>query len=100
LSCAQGKDEKLAHQLPHSHVNPKRTATNVTLLCAVVLPQARAEEDAERHAGVSGLLAKAAAVRAEDAFKSAAAAEVFGSMSGSGMGLDARINSRRHYNQR
>jgi hypothetical protein len=64
------------------------------------LAKAHAEEDAERHAGVSGLLAKAAAVRAEDAFKSAAAAEVFGSMSGSGMGLDARINSRRHYNQR
>jgi hypothetical protein len=50
---------------------------------------------------VSGLLAKAAAVRAEDAFKSAAAAEVFGSMSAAGgMGLDARVNSRRHYNQR
>lgn len=65
-----------------------------------VLLQARADEDAERQAGVSGLLAKAAAVRAEDAFKSAAAAEVFGSISGGGMGLDARINSRRHYNQR
>lgn len=67
-------------------------------LCCLL--QARAEEDAERRAGVSGLLAKAAAVRAEDAFKSAAAAEVFGSMAGGGMGLDARINSRRHYNQR
>lgn len=69
------------------------------VVCCAVL-QARAEEDAERQAGVSRLLAKAAAVRAEDAFKSAAAAEVFGSMSaGGGMGLDARINSRRHYNQ-
>jgi hypothetical protein len=75
------------------------------MLCCVVLcripSQAREEEDAERRAGVSGLLAKAAAVRAEDAFKSAAAAEVFGSMSAAGgMGLDARVNSRRHYNQR
>lgn len=50
---------------------------------------------------MSALLAKAAAARGqEDAFKSAAAAEVFGSMAGGGMGLDARINSRRHYNQR
>ena len=77
-------------------------------LCACLLKpstvnpllQARAEEDAERRAGVSGLLAKAAAAKAEDAFKSAAAAEVFGSMAGGGMGLDARISSRRHYHQR
>jgi hypothetical protein len=76
--------------------------TDHYLLCCVwlLLGQARAEEDAERQAGASGLIAKAAALRAEDAFKSAAAAEVFGSISGGGMGLDARINSRRHYNQR
>lgn len=60
--------------------------------------QARAAEDSER--GVTGLLAKAAAAQAEDAFKSAAAAEVFGSLTAGGMSLDARISSRRHYQER
>lgn len=65
----------------------------------LLLPlQARAAEDDDR--GAAALLAKAAAARAEDAFKSAAAAEVFGSLAGGGMGLDARISSRRHYHER
>jgi hypothetical protein len=63
------------------------------------LAAARADEVADA-AGVAGLVARAAAVRAEDAFQSAAAAEVFGSLASGGVGLDARITSRRHYVQR
>lgn len=60
--------------------------------------QARASEASER--GAAALLARAAAARAEDAFQSAAAAEVFGSLAGGGVSLDARISSRRHYQER
>jgi hypothetical protein len=67
--------------------------------CCALGAQARAAE-ADDQRGVAGLLAKAAAAKAEDAFKSAAAAEVFGSLAGGGMSLDARISSRRHYHER
>jgi hypothetical protein len=70
----------------------------VELLLLVAVQARAAEADDQR--GVAGLLAKAAAAKAEDAFKSAAAAEVFGSLAGGGMSLDARISSRRHYHER
>jgi hypothetical protein len=75
-----------------------------TALC-VAHQQAREQDEAERTGTAAALLAraKAQAVAQGDAFKSAAAAEVFGSLAGGaagGMSLDARISSRRHYHQR